>query len=56
VIEKDGSLSNFNIVKNTPKEIGEEAIRVLKTTPNWVPGKLKDKIVRSTYVLPITIK
>ncbi|MBF4484694.1 energy transducer TonB [Flavobacterium sp. CSZ] len=56
VIEKDGSLSNFNITKNTPKEIGEEAIRVLKTTPNWVPGKLKDKIVRSTYVLPITIK
>ena len=56
VIEKDGSLSNFNIIKNTPKEIGEEAIRVLKTAPNWIPGKLKNKIVRSTYVLPITIK
>lgn len=56
VIEKDGSLSNFNIVKNTPKEIGEEAIRVLKTAPNWIPGKLKNKIVRSTYVLPIIIK
>lgn len=56
VIEKDGSLSNFNIAKNTPKEIGEEAIRVLKTAPNWIPGKLKNKIVRSTYVLPITIK
>jgi hypothetical protein len=53
VIEKDGSLSNFNIVKNTPKEIGEEAIRVLKTAPNWIPGKLKNRIVRSTYVLPI---
>ncbi|TDO78094.1 TonB-like protein [Flavobacterium chryseum] len=56
VIEKDGSLSNFNIVKNSPKEIGEEAIRVLKTSPNWIPGKLKDRIVRSSYVLPITIK
>jgi hypothetical protein len=56
VIEKDGGLSNFNIGKNTPKEIGEEAIRVLKTAPNWIPGKLKNKIVRSTYVLPITIK
>ena len=56
VIEKDGTLSNFNIAKNTPKEIGEEAIRVLKTAPNWIPGKLKNKIVRSTYVLPITIK
>jgi len=56
VIEKDGSLSNFNIAQNTPKEIGQEAIRVLKMAPNWNPGKLKNKIVRSTYILPITIK
>ncbi|KAF2512601.1 energy transducer TonB [Flavobacterium foetidum] len=56
VIEEDGSLSNFNIVKNTPKEIGEEAIRVLKTAPNWIPGKLNNKVVRSSYILPITIK
>lgn len=55
VIEKDGSLSNFNIVKNTPKEIGEEAIRVLKTAPNWIPGKLKKQNVRSTYLLPIKL-
>lgn len=56
VVEEDGSLSNFNIVENTPKEIGEEAIRVLKTTSNWIPGKLKNRIVRSSYILPITIK
>ncbi len=56
VVEKDGTLSNFNIVKNTPKEIGEEAIRVLKSAPKWIPGKLKNKIVRSSYILPITIK
>jgi hypothetical protein len=56
VIEKDGSLSNFNIVKNTPKEIGEEAIRVLKMSPNWIPGKLNNRIVRSSYILPISIK
>ncbi|KUJ63386.1 hypothetical protein AR687_04365 [Flavobacteriaceae bacterium CRH] len=56
VVEEDGSLSNFNIVENTPKEIGEEAIRVLKTAPNWIPGKLKDHTVRSSYLLPITIK
>jgi hypothetical protein len=56
VVEGDGSLSNFNIVENTPKEIGEEAIRVLKTAPNWIPGKFKNHIVRSTYTLPITFK
>ncbi|TDP03692.1 energy transducer TonB [Flavobacterium sp. 245] len=56
VIEEDGTLSNFNIFKNTSKEIGEEAIRVLKTAPKWIPGKLSGKIVRSSYILPITIK
>ncbi|MDX6181414.1 energy transducer TonB [Flavobacterium sp. Fl-77] len=55
VIEEDGSLSNFNIIKNTPKVIGEEAIRVLKTSPNWIPGKRNNAIVRSSYTLPITI-
>ncbi|MBE8725395.1 energy transducer TonB [Flavobacterium hungaricum] len=56
VIEEDGSLSNFNIVKNTPKDIGEKAINVLKKAPNWIPGKLKGRIVRSSYTLPITLK
>ncbi|WP_431245075.1 energy transducer TonB [Flavobacterium sp. P21] len=56
VVEEDGSLSNFNIAKNTPKEIGKEVIRVLKTASNWIPGKLNGKTVRSSYILPFTIK
>jgi hypothetical protein len=56
VVEEDGSLSNFNIPKNTPIKTGEEAIRVLKIASNWIPGKLKNRIVRSSYILPITIK
>ena len=56
VVEEDGSLSNFNIIKNTPKEIGEEAIKVLKNAPKWIPGKLKNRIVRSSHTLSITIK
>ncbi|WP_281235457.1 energy transducer TonB [Flavobacterium gelatinilyticum] len=56
VVEEDGRLSNFNIVNDTPKEIGEEAIRVLKTAPNWIPGKLKNRVVRSSYTLPIIIQ
>ncbi|KAF2507944.1 hypothetical protein EYY60_18525 [Flavobacterium zhairuonense] len=56
VVEEDGSLSNFNITKNTPKEIGKEVIRVLKTASNWIPGKLNGKTVRSSYILPFTIK
>ncbi|MNR31452.1 Gram-negative bacterial tonB protein [compost metagenome] len=55
VIEEDGSLSNFNIVKNTPKEIGEETIRILKMGPKWIPGKRKNQSVRSSYTLSILL-
>ncbi len=55
VVEEDGSLSNFNIVKNTPAEIGEEAIRILKMSPKWIPGKRKNKSVRSSYTLSISL-
>jgi len=56
VIEGDGSLSNFKILENTTSASEKDIIRILEKTPNWIPGKLKNKIVRSTYVLPITIK
>jgi len=56
VIEGDGSLSNFKILENTTSASEKDIIGILEKTPKWVPGKRKDKIVRSTYVLPITIK
>lgn len=54
VIEKDGSLSNFNIIENISAENGQEAIKVLKKAPNWIPGKYNNRIVRSSYILPIS--
>jgi hypothetical protein len=55
VIEKDGSLSNINVVRDFKFGTGEEAVRVLKLSPNWQPGKLKGKNVRVQYSLPIAI-
>lgn len=56
VIEGDGSLSNFKILENTTSASEKDIIGILKTAPNWIPGKLKNRIVRSSYILPITIK
>ena len=35
---------------------GEEAIRVMKLSPKWIPGKQDGKPVRVLYSLPISIK
>lgn len=56
MVEKDGSLSEISIVKNAGYGLGEEAIRVLKLSPNWIPGSENGKPVRVLYSLPITIQ
>ena len=56
IIEKDGSLSNIKVLKDMGYGTGEEAIRILKESPKWKPGKIKEEIVRTHYSLPITIQ
>ncbi len=56
VIEGDGSLSNFKILKNTTSASEKDIIGILEKTPNWIPGKRKNRIVRSTYILPISFQ
>ena len=56
VVEADGSLSDLKIKKDEGFKTGEEAIRVLKKSPKWYPGLVKDKAVRVQYHLPISIK
>jgi len=55
VVEKDGSLSDFKILKDIGYGAGEEAIRVLKRSPKWTPAMQGEKLVRCNYVIPITL-
>jgi len=62
IVETDGSFSNIV----TPQEyfkpdeyylaLQEEAIRTLKTMPEWNPAEHEGQVVRSTFTLPITIR
>lgn len=56
VVEKDGSLSDFKVVRSAGKLLDAEALRVAKTMPKWKPGKLKGKPVRVKYMLPVSFK
>ncbi len=56
MVEKDGSLSEIKIVKDAGYGIGEEAMRILKLSPKWIPGSQDGKPVRVLYSLPITIQ
>jgi protein TonB len=57
VIEKDGSMSNIKVLKDTGYGLGQEAIRVLKSLKTkWTPGIIDSKPVRTSYNLPISIE
>ena len=55
IIEKDGTLSNFKILRDLGNGTGKEALRVLKKSPKWIPGEQHGKKVRVLYSIPISI-
>jgi len=54
VVEIDGSLTNFEVVRGVHPLLDAEALRVVKMMPNWVPGEQKGKAVRTQFQIPIT--
>jgi protein TonB len=53
VVDKDGTLGTFNVVKGIGAGCDEEAVRVLREAPPWAPGKQRGKPVKQRLVLPI---
>ena len=55
VVNKNGELSDFLIFKGLGNGCDDEAIRVLKAGPSWIPGELKSGTgpVRILYIFPV---
>jgi len=53
IVEKDGKLTDIKVVKGIGFGCDEEAIRVLKRSPDWSPGEQNGRKVRVMYTLPI---
>lgn len=56
IVEKDGYLTNFKIVKGIGGGCDEEAMRVLAASPPWTPASIKGKTVRLMYSVPMIFK
>ena len=53
VVEKDGQISNLTVDKGAGYGMDEEALRVLKLSKKWKPGKQNGQPVRVKYTLPL---
>ncbi|MTH15097.1 energy transducer TonB [Flavobacterium sp. LC2016-01] len=56
IVQKDGSLTDMKVVKDLGYGTGEEALRVLRLSQKWIPGKLNGQVVPAEFHLPISIQ
>lgn len=56
IVEKDGSLSDFKVVRPVHPLLDQEALRVVRNMPCWQPGKQNGKEVRVRVNIPLSFK
>ncbi len=56
IVEKDGSVSQAQIVKGVDKDLDKEALRVVNKMPKWQAGKNNGVAVRSYFTLPVNFR
>jgi protein TonB len=53
VVEKDGTISDVKVETGLGDGCDEEALRIIKLSPRWIPGKQNGRAVRVTYSVPV---
>ena len=56
IIEKDGKVSDVKVVKGVDPELDDEALRVIKASPKWKPGKMGGNRVRASLTIPVEFR
>ena len=56
VVTKTGSIGQVKVVRSKDPDLDKEAVRVVKTLPKFVPGKMNGHAVNVWYTLPITFR
>lgn len=46
IVEKDGSISNVEVDRSVSTSLDNEAMRVVKAMPKWIPGQINGKAVK----------
>ena len=56
IVNTDGTIEGIELVQGIGGGCDEEAIRTIKISPNWTPGMIKGKAVRTRMKIPISFK
>lgn len=53
VVDKKGNVESVEVVESNRKNFSEEALRVAKLIPRWIPGEQMGKRVKCRFEIPI---
>ena len=56
VVEKDGTPTEFKVIRSVDPDLDAEALRVMKEMPKWKPGMQRGQVVRVKYTVPVTFR
>jgi len=56
VVDKNGKISEVNVLRGIGSGCDEEAVRVMQNAPSWKPGKQRGKAVKQRCIMPISFK
>lgn len=53
IIEKNGAISDVKVIRSIEPLVDDEAVRVVRSMPKWIPAEKDGKAVRSRLMLPV---
>lgn len=56
VVTKEGKITNVEVVRSPDPLLTEEALRVVRSMPDWIPGKRNGQNVDLQFALPVMFR
>lgn len=56
IVERDGTISNIEVAQPLYSDLNDEALRVMRMMPPWLPGKYNGELCRTMVCVPIVFK
>lgn len=55
-VSKDGSIKDIEVMRSPHESLSRESIRLVKSMPKWIPGRMNGETVNVTYIMPINFR
>lgn len=56
VVERDGSITDVQVVRGVDPSLDKEAVRVIESMPRWKAGRQRGSAVRVRFTLPVVFR